>query len=243
MIVQGVLYYTTMPNLYSYTYTSEGDGPWWGIRCSKSFYQETIRQMNETQRCFVYLTNSIGETLAIAVEGPHSEPGDDNVFVPGWVLTRLGLYDGEEIVMDAILEPLPKGTSVKIKPLTGSTVEGPMFVEGLTEALNQLGIVQEGLLSAVVDPSMPELHEFIVEGLEPARVCLADGELSVDLERAMDRPMTPEPVAEAMAPPEPIYAPEPSTPAFDNMLAAPQLNSNRKGFVPFGGTGYRLDGK
>ena len=231
-----------MPNLYSYTYTAEGHGPWWGIRCSKTFYQETIRQMNETQRCFVYLTNSIGETLAIAVEGPHSEPGDDNVFVPGWVLTRLGLYDGEDVVMDAILEPLPKGTSVKIKPMTWYTVEGPMFVEGLTEALNQLGIVQEGLLSAVVDPSMPDLHEFIVEGLEPARVCLADGELSVDLERAMDRPVTPEPLVEPMAALEPMAAPIPSAPPFEDAFIAPQLNSNRKGFVAFGGTGYRLDG-
>jgi hypothetical protein len=221
-----------MPSVYSYTFTSEGHGPWWGIRCSKQFYQETIRQMNETQRCFVYLTNSMGETLAIAVEGPYSEEGDDNVFVPPWVLTRLGLYDGEEIVMDAILEPLPKGTSVRIKPLRGSTVEGPMFIEGITEALNQLGLVQEGLLSAVVDPSMPELHEFLVEGLEPARVCLADGELSVDLERAVDRPATPDPLP---------------TPVFDDDCECehPEVTPsiNKKGYVAFGGTGYRLDGK
>ena len=233
---------STMPNLYSYTYTSEGDGPWWGVRCSKQFYQQTIRQMNETQRCFVYITNSLGETLAIAVEGPHSEDGDNNIFAPAWVLTRLGLYDGEEVIMDAILDPLPKGTSIRIKPLTGSTVEGPMFIEGLTEALYQLGVVQEGLLSAIVDPSIPELHEFIVDSLEPARVCLADGELTVDIERAVDRPPTP----------EPVYKPELQVPAtsngFDNECECdhPVLTAtpiNKKGYVPFGGTGYRLDGK
>jgi hypothetical protein len=130
--------------------------------------------------------------------------------------------------MDAILEELPKGASVRIKPLRGSTVEGPMFIEGLTEALNQLGIVQEGLLSAIVDPSIPEFHEFIVEGLSPARVCLADGELTVDLERAMDRPPTPEPVVE-----EPVD--------ITDMGVLPLKGA--KGFVAFGGAGYRLDGK
>lgn len=224
-----------MPNLYSYVYTSEGQGPWWGIRCSKSFYQDMIRQMDGVQRCFVYITNSLGETLAIAVEGPHSDGDENNIFVPEWVLTRLGLYDGEEVVMDAILEPLPKGTSVRIKPLTGSTVEGPMFVEGLTEALNQLGVVQEGLLSAIVDPSVPELHGFMVEGLEPARVCLADGELSVDLERALDRPVTPEPVAESQINFDECECEHP--------VLAPVAVVHKRGYVPFGGTGYRLDGK
>jgi hypothetical protein len=202
--------------------------------------------MDETQRCFVYLTNSMGETLAIAVEGPHSEDSDNTVFVPPWVLTRLGLYDGEEILMDAILEPLPKGTSVRIKPLTASSVEGPMFIEGLTEALNQLGVIQNGILSAVVDPSMPELHEFILEALEPARVCLADGELSVDLERAVDRPPTPEPVDMPVAAPMTVAAP---IPVFkDECECEPEEPVSRrfakkKNYVAFGGSGYRLDGK
>lgn len=224
-----------MPLIYSYTYTSEGIGPWWGIRCSRRFYQDMIREMN-SQRCFVYLTNSLGDTLAIAVEGFHTEEceeGEDNLFVPEWVLMRLGLYEGEEVVMDAILEPLPKGTSVKIKPLTASTVEGPMFIEGLTEALNQLGVVQEGLLSAIVDPSVPLLHEFLVEGLEPARVCLADGELTVDLERAVDRPPTP--LAAPVAQPLPL--------AFDDYDEPVAPIANKKGYVAFGGSGYRLDGK
>jgi hypothetical protein len=100
-----------------------------------------------------------------------------------------------------------------------------MFLEGLTEALNQLGIVQEGLLSAIVDPSMPELHEFMIENLNPASVCLADGELRVDLERAMDRPVTPEPEPEKQ-----------ESHNFDEILPS----TSSKGFVPFSGKGYRL---
>jgi len=226
-----------MPNVYSYTYSSEGHGPWWGIRCPREFYDNAIRQMHETSRCFVYLTNSMGETLVVAVEGPHPD-GDDNIFVPDWVLTRLGIEVGEEVVVDPILEPLPKGESVVLRPMTGSTVEGPMFLEGLTEALNQLGVVQEGVLSAIVDPSMPQIHEFFVENLLPAKVCLADGELRVDLQRAMDRPPTP-------IPPEiPRLLAEPVNDFHDicecEMPVAP-LSSN--GFVPFSGKGYRLDGK
>ena len=224
-----------MTSLYSYAYTSEGEGPWWGIRCSSQFYQNTVRQMQETTRCFVYLTNSRGETLAIAIEGPHNE-GDDNIFAPDWVFTRLGVSVGDQVMMDAILEPLPKGDTVRLKPLTGVTVEGPMFLEGLTEALNQLGVVQEGLLSAIVDPSMPDLHEFMVEDLTPAKVCLADGELRVELERALDRPPTPPPVS----PPRensPVSFEEECNCHSDIKPVA------KKGYTPFGGTGYRLDGK
>jgi hypothetical protein len=227
-----------MPTLYSYTFTPEGDGPWWGIRCPRMMYANMIRQMQETTRCFVYLTNDKGETLAIAVEGPHNE-GDDNIFAPEWVFRRLQIADGDDITVDQILEKLPSGEMVTLRPLTGATVEGPMFLDGLTEALNQLGIVQEGLLSAIVDPSIPELHEFMVENLTPVKVCLADGELRVDLQRAMDRPPTPEP--EPYLQPEP----EPFEEECDCHSAAPPSVSNAKpkGYVPFGGTGYRLDGK
>lgn len=218
--------------IYSYTYLSDGQGPWWGIKCPQNFYEQTVREMHETTRCFVYLTNSKGDTLAIAIEGPHNE-GDSNIFVPDWVLTRLGISDSDTVTMDAILEPLPKGDTVKIRPLTGSTVEGPMFLEGLTEALNQLGIVQEGLLSAIVDPSMPEIHEFMIEDLSPSRVCLADGELRVELERALDRPPTP--VQEMK---EDLIE-EKEDEDFDSVIP---VTTVKKGFVAFGGTGHTLGG-
>jgi len=184
------------------------------------------------------MTNVRGETVALAVEGPHNEdPGEDNIFAPNWVFERLNIEPGDEVIMDPILEALPSGETVTIRPLTGSTVEGPMFLEGLTEALNQLGIVQEGLLYAVVDPSTEVVHQFIIESLTPLSVCLADGELQVNLERAMDRPPTPEPVAPLEAPLEPVN--------FDSILPVPCCVSPKaqKGFIPFSGQGRRLDGK
>ena len=219
-----------MPALYSYTYSSD-TGPWWGIRCSREFYERTVRQLayTDTTRCFVYLTTIRGDTLAIAIEGPHNE--GDGIFAPDWVFNRLGVEIGDDVMMEAIMEQLPKGVSVLVRPMTAQTVEGPMFLEGLTEALNQLGVVQEGLLSAIVDPSMPdELHEFMIESLLPAKVCLADGELRVELERALDRPPSPLTVP---------TIPEPESESEEMFIPAiPQ-----KGFVAFAGTGYRLDGK
>jgi hypothetical protein len=174
----------------------------------------------------------------------------DIVFAPDWVLARLGISDGDDIMMEHIVEPLPKASLVRIQPITSETVEGPMFIEGLTEALNQLGIVQEGLLSATVDPSMPELHQFMVEGLNPAKVCLADGDLEVDLVSAVDYV---QPVAVAVPSPEPEPVPRPSTPIpttdFSSLLqmpaapAAPIAAVATNGFVPFSGRGRRLDGK
>jgi hypothetical protein len=191
-----------MPIVYPYTFSSEGTGPWWGIRCSSKFYDDSIRQLQST-RCFVYITNIEGESLAIAVEGPYADNiTDDVVFIPSWVFERLTLSEGDEIIMEPILEPLPKGETITIRPMTGVTVESPIFLEGLTEALNQLGVIQEGVLSAIVDPSMPDLHQFLVESLTPNTVCLADGELRVEIERAVDRPPSP------VASPEPVVAPE-----------------------------------
>lgn len=229
-----------MPNVYSYAFTSDGEGPWWGIRCSRSFYENMVRDSDGATRCFVYMTNVRGETVALAVEGPHNEdPGEDNIFAPNWVFERLNIEPGDEVIMDPILEALPSGETVTIRPLTGSTVEGPMFLEGLTEALNQLGIVQEGLLYAVVDPSTEVVHQFIIESLTPLSVCLADGELQVNLERAMDRPDTP------IAPLEPSFQEEQEPVNFDNILPSPCCikPKSKGGFIAFSGVGRRLDGK
>jgi hypothetical protein len=171
----------------------------------------------------------------------------DIVFAPEWVLQRLGISDGDDIMMEHIIEPLPKASLVRIQPITSETVEGPMFIEGLTEALNQLGIVQEGLLSAIVDPSMPDLHQFMVEGLNPAKVCLADGELEVDLISAVDYVAPSPPVVAPLAPsPEPIARPPTPIPNtdFSNLLLTPtMMPTPTTGFVPFSGRGRRLDGK
>ena len=228
-----------MPIVYSYAFTSEGEGPWWGIRCSSQFYQTTVRQMEDMSRCFVYMTNVQGNTLAIAIEGPYPDEGiiDDTVFVPSWVLKRLDLVEGDEVTMEAILEPLPKGASVTIRPMTGSSVEGPIFLEGLTEALNQLGVIQEGLLTAIVDPSMPELHEFMIEDLSPLQVCLADGDLTVNLERGLDQPVAPEPVAPEPEPQE-IASPEYMASMLPPTIARPA--TVYKGFIPFSGKGNSL---
>ena len=229
-----------MPIVYPHTFSSEGTGPWWGIRCSTRFYQSTVRQLDDSTRCFVYVTNVQGETLAIAIEGPYTDDiGDDVVFVPPWVLERLTLSEGEEVIMEPILEALPKGEAITIRPLTGATVEGPMFLEGLTEALNQLGVIQKGILSAIVDPSLPEMHQFVIESLTPDSVCLADGELRVELERALDRPPTP--VAEPVTRSEPVTEVFPSS--FLPVAEEPLAPLVPLAFVPFSGRGRRLDGK
>ena len=204
---------------------------------------DMVRDLDDATRCFVYLTNFDGESLTVAVEGPHHEDLEDTIFVPSWLLEKLSLTDGDEVMMDSLSETLPKGTSVTVRPVTGSTVEGPIFLEGLTEALNQLGVIQEGRLFAVVDPSTPGvLHEFIIEDLTPDPVCLADGELTVNLERALDRPPSPEPSVV----PEPVPEKRPDTPQPPSPFEAgfaPVSQPKPTGFVPFTGKSYRLDGK
>ena len=219
-----------MTILYSYNYSSAGEGPWWGIRCSQSQYMRVVQRMQET-RCFVYLTNEQNNTVAVAIEGPHTE-GEDILFGPQWLLDRLHISEGGPISLTIIGHLLPKGISIKLKPVDGTSVEGPMFIEGLTEALNQLGVLQKGLLSAVVDPSLPEIHQFYIEELEPNSICLADGELRVELLRAVNRPDTP-------IPPEPeVLIPEPTS--FD--WSAPMVPETTSMPTPtaFGGRGNLL---
>ena len=230
-----------MPNVYPYAFSSEGTGPWWGIRCSTRFYQDTVRQLDDSARCFVYMTSIRGETLAIAIEGPYADNiTEDAVFIPSWVFERLTLSEGEEVIMEPILEPLPKGEAITIRPLTGATVEGPMFLEGLTEALNQLGVIQEGILSAIVDPSLPELHQFVIENIVPNSVCLADGELRVEIERALDRPPSPL-VSPESVPIAPIASEDFPAEFLATTPTAPPAPPGS--FIPFSGTARRLNGR
>jgi hypothetical protein len=191
--------------------------------------------MDDMSRYFVYITGIQGHTLVIAVEGPYQDShiDDDTVFVPNWVLKRLDLIEGDEIIMEPVLEPIPKANSVTIRPMTGSTVEGPIFLEGLTEALNQLGVIQNGLLSAVVDPSLPDIHEFMVEDLNPSQVCLADGDLTVNLESALDQPHVATPVAPATTT---------TTTDWSSILPSSMLQplNEQQGNPLFRGTGNRL---
>ena len=225
-----------MPHLYPYTYCSSGEGPWWGIRCNQTLYQRIVNQMNET-RCFVYLTHGT-TSFAVAVEGPHTE-GDTLLFGPDWLLERLGLdldRDSNEVTLDIIGHSLPKGISITLKPVDGASVEGPMFIEGLTEALNQLGVIQKGLLSAVIDPSLPEIHTFYIDMIEPDSVCLADGELRVELERALNRPPSP---PRTPRPPTPI-PPQTELLTADEFLQPMISTVVETTFRPFAGQGNRL---
>lgn len=225
-----------MPILYSYTYSPTGEGPWWGIRCGKMLYSRIVHQMRET-RCFVYLLNEQNNTLAVAVEGPHNE-SDDVIFGPAWLLERLGLEEGSAVTLNLVGHVLPKSTSIKLKPVDSTTVLGPMFIEGLTEALNQLGVLQKGLISAIVDPSVPELHQFYIEEMDPNTICLADGELRVELMPAVNysenRPGTPIPPEPEFLEPEPLFDwSAPMVPVSDLSLPTPSVAS-------FGGRGNLL---
>jgi len=230
-----------MTVLYSYNYSSAGEGPWWGIRCSQSQYMRVVDRMQET-RCFVYLTNEQNNTVAVAIEGPHNE-GEDILFGPSWLLERLGIEEGNPVSLTIVGHMLPKGISIKLKPVDGMSVEGPMFIEGLTEALNQLGVLQKGLISAIVDPSLPELHHFYIEELEPNSICLADGELRVELMRAVNRPDTPplhNPSRSDTPIPEALLA-EPA--AFDwlaPMVPISDLPASSSAPTPFAGRGNLL---
>lgn len=228
-----------MPLAYSYAFSSNEENPWWGIQLSETAYLDIIRQMHQITRCFVHVTNIRGDNIVVAVEGPHNQ-GDDLVFMPDWLLSRLSLDNGSDVRIEAILDPLPRGESVKLRPMTVASVENPIFIEGLTEALNQLGVIQDGLISVVVDPSMPDLHEFMVESLMPASVCLADGELRVDLEPALD-------FEETRRQTSPVQRPDTPTPLDDMPMipaveppSLPPLATQKRGFVPFSGTGHRL---
>ena len=216
-------------------FSSDSEGPWWGIRCSQRVYQDLVRQMDDMSRYFVYITSIQGNTLVIAVEGPYQDShiDDDTIFVPNWVLKRLDLIEGDEVTMEPVLEPVPKATSVTIRPMTGSTVEGPIFLEGLTEALNQLGVIQNGLLSAVVDPSLPDIHEFMIEDLSPSQVCLADGDLTVNLESGLDQ---------VPLPPATPVTTTTTTTDWSSILPTSILQplNQQQGNLVFRGTGNRL---
>jgi hypothetical protein len=158
--------------------------------------------MDGVSRCFIYVINERGESVAVAVEGFHTQDADV-LLAPDWLIERLACADGENVSLEFIDEPFPKANVVTLRPALSRSTESPIFVECLTEALNKLGILQLGAVSIQLDPSLPEYHTFIVESLTPDPVCFADGEVSIDFLPAIDFEPSARPLAGLSEPSEP----------------------------------------
>ena len=236
-----VCYYITMHLAYPHYYSTKEDGAWWGVQIPDSLYIDIIRQMHQITRCFVNITNLRGDTIAIAIDGPHSE-SDDIVYMPDWALSKLGLANGDEVYIEFISDVIPKAESITLRPVSESSTDSPIFIDGLTEALNKLGIIQPGIVSLIIDPSLPEPHEFIIEELIPADICLADGELRVNLEQALVTRGTSR--HSTVRPGTPIPPELNSLESFmdsTSMLPPSMIQPQKPGFIPFSGIGRRLN--
>ena len=233
-------YFIAMHLAYPHYYSSKEAGVWWGVQIPESLYMDIIRQMHQIRRCFVNITNLRGDTMAIAIDGPHSD-GDDIVFMPDWAMSRLGLANGNDVNIEFIIDIIPKAESITLRPVSESSTESPIFIDGLTEALNKLGIIQPGIVSLIIDPSLPEPHEFIIEELIPAAICLADGELRVNLEQALvTREVYSEPIGRPGTPIPPELNSLESFTDFASMLPTSMLQAPKVGFIPFSGKGRKL---
>ena len=211
-----------MPNIYSYAYSEYDTSIWWGIQTSKETYFEYLG-VESTQRLFVKLSSNSGQSFNIAIVGFHEE-NSQIVFAPDWVHERLQCSYGDEIQMELISDILPNASSLSLRPVSSETTAVPMFPELLTEALNKLGILQTGTLSVLLDPSLPVLHSFHIESMEPNSLCLADGEVNIEFLSASDT-----------EPRVPIYNPASEPPIDFESLITPMQRDTR-----FQGVGRRL---
>lgn len=212
-----------MPSIYSYAYSETGADIWWGIQCSKETYFSFVSNMTVSTRCFVYIVNAKGESLAVAVDGYHTQE-TNIILAPEWMLEKLGCSFGDDVDIECIDEVIPKAETVILRPVTEQTTQSPIFVECLTEAFNKLGIIQLGSLTIQLDPSLPQYHVFIVESLTPSNMCFADGEVTFEFLPALDSQVT-----------EPLPKPVEEPCDFNSLI--PPVTS---GFVPFSGQGRRL---
>jgi hypothetical protein len=225
-----------MPSIYSHAFSETGADIWWGVQCSKETYTSLLEQMGELSRCFVYLVNERGESVAVAVEGVHAQD-QDMILAPDWIIERLGCAYGDTIRIECIDEPIEKANKVVLRPAKTSSTDSPIFVECLTEAFNKLGIIQRGTLSILLDPSLPEYHMFLVETLDPHGICFADGEVNIEFLPALDaEPEVPEAHEVAEVPILQNFPEEPID--FNTMFSLPQISTTT--FVPFSGRGRRL---
>ena len=224
---------TYMPPIYSYTFSENPIDLSWGVQCSKDTYHSFLNGMDGVSRCFIYVINERGESVAVAVEGFHTQDADI-LLAPDWLIDRLACSYGDEVSLEFIDEPLPKAHTITLKPALSTSTDSPVFVECLTEALNKLGIIQLGTISLQLDPSLPDYHTFLVESLTPGPVCFADGEVNIEFLPAIDS--SPDP-ADAITTPAHIPT---DTPCDFSSMVPLSLSSITNGVIPFSGQGRRL---
>lgn len=218
-----------MPPIYSYAFSETETNLWWGVQCSKNTYHSFLNSMDDVSRCFIYIINERGESVAVAVQGFHSQD-EDIVLAPDWLIERLACSYGDMVTLEFIDETLQKANTVTLRPAMTTSTDSPVFVECLTEAFNKLGILQLGTVSIQLDPSLPEQHTFIVESMTPGTICLADGEVTIDFLAAIDHV---ESVEESVVTTE-FPTLEPCD--FSSMISSAPTT----GFTPFSGQGRRL---
>lgn len=227
---------------------------------SLSLWQRWMEENPNATRLFlrIYHPDRLDdeETFLVPIGDP-VRGSDDNkaLYLPTWMVDS-NKYSaaGEEAVVEVIESTsLPKATRIVLRPVDSALHEVDV-VSLFEKYFSRLGVLQQGKMYLV---PLEELGGFqtsvFVEKLEPeAEVYLDGDEVPLEFERAVDyvepppRPPTPIP------PPPPMLAPEdPNLMVPANFFGTAPVNSTHpprrgqrpSGFIPFSGTGHRLDGK
>lgn len=231
---------------------------------------ERLHQMVEDEdssQRWICVIQSEDQEIRIALGDPvPSEANMPNyerqLYVPGWLLESIGLDGvGEELTIRfERSEALPRARHLKFK-LIGDVPEGFDIRELLETPLSELGIIRQGQIIPV--PVLEGVLLMLEEcgGAENDGYVFLDG-AEVGLEIESDAPPPPLPVAPLPQerPPTPrpeetfetLLPPSYTPPVVQSSLPLPRPptrgrasapTTSSSGFVPFSGTGYRLDGK
>lgn len=195
------------------------------------------------------------------------------LYLPTWMIdaNKYG-GTGEEAVVEVLeASTLPKATRIVLRSVDSALHEVDV-VNTFEKCFSRIGVLQQGKMYLVPLEELGGFQVTVfVERLEPEREVYLDGdEVPLEFERAVDyvepppRPPTPIPALPSLLASPPMAPGNPNLMVPANFLGdppgaplpqaytsrPPPLNSRhgqsqvgRGGFVPFSGTGHRLDGK
>lgn len=147
-----------------------------------------LQRMDEGfDRLFANIEFQNGNKRICALQGIQEDNMDEyGIYLPMWMIPH-GVEIGDQVDLDIFdKSAFPEALHIVLKPLDSNFYNVNEVREELSHALTKLGVLVEGEIVKLCLEENDVL--FFVSRLEPANICLMDGEeVSIEFEESADR--------------------------------------------------------
>lgn len=150
---------------------------------------QKLCQYGNIQSEHVFQINRMKNRVSIEIYSQYDEFSEtnDTIYVPNYIFESLGIEYGDEVELSFINEVIPKGTKIKLQPITNKIQEVQDYETFLTQHLQAYyTCLIKG--DTIKFPYYDEHIEMIIHDLEPTSiVSITNTDLEVDFEPSVEQ--------------------------------------------------------